>query len=756
MKAASGREACFAIDAEQQVIMWSPAAEAILGFEAAEALGRPCCQVLNGSDVFGRPLYCDQCRACLHARVPVAPPAHHFLLRHRDGRLVRLMHELVPLPFGPGARAMVMLGETSTRSGPPPDSTLGSDGPPGALSSFADILKALAALGLVTDSVSSFSFYQTLDSTLDRVLNMTGSESAEVFLWNRANKEMCLTAHRGLFRSAFRQISRFERNEGYPGLVASTGQPLVTHELLQDPRFLRTRVKEKGVRFYMSVPLLSARGVLGCLNIASRSTGPSDDTLLQLLFWLAAPLASAAELTLLRSQETVEYLAEGETPISGLPGQVLKAMIEASEAEEGLIALWGPDTSGFLLIESKPQQVTPCLTEGAGLSCPACKLGQPLVFSGKESPGRGQCRESLGASGGAICVPIIARETTLGVASLRFRQTQSVPTRPLALLGAIAPRVGRVLLGVWPLLKKEHLTALDGAPIQATRERPPSLVTHPEAQPKGVTPELEQAGRIPFMDIRCFGSFQVLRDGTPLTPAIFGRRQSFTVFKVLVTRRGRPVSAEFLAEALWPEAYPEAASKRLWVVIHSLRMGLEPGLKSGQNSHFVLRDGDFYTFNPEVPYRLDVEDFLKSAARGERLEIDGDPRGAVVAYEEAASFYRGDFLEEEAYSDWCSAEREYLREVYLTFLKRLAALYTSWEEWDRSIRWHRQALFVDSLREEIHRELMRGLWRAGRRDEALRQYLECRQVLSKELGVEPLPETEHLYLQILEEAKKSP
>src|SRR3972149_1843642 len=119
VKAPAGREAYFAIDAEQQVVVWAPAAEAMLGFQALEALGRPCSQVMTGSDVFGRPLYCEKCRACLRAGTSIAPPPHHFFIRHRDGRLLRLVHELVPLPSGPGARALVLLGEAGSAPFPP-------------------------------------------------------------------------------------------------------------------------------------------------------------------------------------------------------------------------------------------------------------------------------------------------------------------------------------------------------------------------------------------------------------------------------------------------------------------------------------------------------------------------------------------------------------------------------------------------------------------------------------------------------------
>jgi len=745
VRVTGGREAYFAIDGERRVVLWGPAAEALLGFGTEEALGQHCWQVLKANGVFGRPLYCDRCAACLKSDVFVAPPAHHLLLTNKNGHVTRLVHELVPLPSGPGARALVLLSETPAQLSQPADPSLVVDETQPGLGTFGTVIKGLAALGILADSMSSTNFYQALDSTLDRVLGLTRGEAAEVFLRDRFSGEMCLTAHRGLFRSAFRQITRFGPNQGFPGLVATTGTPLFTDELNRDDRFLRTRVKEKGIRSYISIPLGSDGGTIGCLNVAFRRPVESSSSHLQLLSWLAAPLASAAELATLRSNAKLDWLDEGDAPLGAVPGQVLKAMMDISEADQGIINLWWAD-DGEICTRASSGDVIPCLSSRNRYRCPVRAQGRPVVTLGPGSNGPVSCRESLGDARTALCVPIGAPGRVIGAVSLRFARSQPVPTRPMALLGAMSRSSARVLRAARPYLRPD-------------RHPPEETSYRPLGQPVGTLDNKESEAPAPaappFLDIRCFGSFQVLRDGQPLSPSSFGRRQSLTVLKVLVTRRGRPVSTDFLSEVLWPEAEPEAADRRLWVIIHSLRTALEPGLKHGQLSSFIHRNGDAYSFDPAIPYRLDVEEFMGSLAQGEGAEERGDTRDAVAKYREAARLYQADYIEEEQYSDWCSAEREYLREVYLDLLKRLASLHACLNEWDRSITWHRRALLMDGLREEVHRELMRCLWSAGRRDEALRQYLECREVLARELGVEPLPETSELYRRIMEEDLRS-
>ena len=69
-------------------------------------------------------------------------------------------------------------------------------------------------------------------------------------------------------------------------------------------------------------------------------------------------------------------------------------------------------------------------------------------------------------------------------------------------------------------------------------------------------------------------------------------------------------------------------------------------------------------------------------------------------------------------------------------------------ELEQAIGWYRRALEADELREDVHRAIMRCYARAGRPAEALFQYRFCREVLRRELGIEPSAETIELYRQI--------
>ena len=67
----------------------------------------------------------------------------------------------------------------------------------------------------------------------------------------------------------------------------------------------------------------------------------------------------------------------------------------------------------------------------------------------------------------------------------------------------------------------------------------------------------------------------------------------------------------------------------------------------------------------------------------------------------------------------------------------------------------RKALVFDPCRESFHYLLMEYLLKSGRPELALAQYRHCQQVLAREFGAEPLPETRRLYRQLLERGESA-
>ncbi len=79
---------------------------------------------------------------------------------------------------------------------------------------------------------------------------------------------------------------------------------------------------------------------------------------------------------------------------------------------------------------------------------------------------------------------------------------------------------------------------------------------------------------------------------------------------------------------------------------------------------------------------------------------------------------------------------------------QLLDYYLEAQQWEQGVRLAIQLLGSDPLQERVHRRLMQLYARLKRPADALRQYRQCRRVLSRELGVGPEPETQRLCREI--------
>ncbi|HXK39567.1 MAG TPA: AAA family ATPase, partial [Candidatus Paceibacterota bacterium] len=97
-------------------------------------------------------------------------------------------------------------------------------------------------------------------------------------------------------------------------------------------------------------------------------------------------------------------------------------------------------------------------------------------------------------------------------------------------------------------------------------------------------------------------------------------------------------------------------------------------------------------------------------------------------------------------------ERERLHELALDASARLLSHQLKNDFDEGAIQTALRLLALDPLQEAVHRVLMRLYFKNRRRGAALMQYQRCVEILQRELGVQPEPETKQLYQDILQRA----
>ena len=244
------------------------------------------------------------------------------------------------------------------------------------------------------------------------------------------------------------------------------------------------------------------------------------------------------------------------------------------------------------------------------------------------------------------------------------------------------------------------------------------------------------------LEIFMLGAFRLVIDGTPVEERLWTRRKSKTLVKLLALQPNHQLHREQLIEYLWPEQEPEAAINNLHKTIHAARRALEPGLKAGADSQFIITQDQLVLLRAPGELTVDVEEFELRAGAALKLNEPADGESAL-------GLYGGDLLAEDLYEDWAAVRREKLRMLHEQLLQHLAQLYKFRGDYRLSIERHNLLLAANPSNEEAHRNLMRLYAATGNRHQAMQQYQLCRDALRRELDADPEPATVKLYERIV-------
>jgi two-component system sensor histidine kinase DevS len=129
-------------------------------------------------------------------------------------------------------------------------------------------LKLLNDIGEMLANTSEID--KILEKTLDYVISYLDVEAGEVFLTEEDGLSLRMAMHRGEGADAFWTKDQFRLGEGFVGIVAESGKPLVTSSLEQDVRFLRRQVINSGFQCLACIPLIAHTNIIGVMGIAAR------------------------------------------------------------------------------------------------------------------------------------------------------------------------------------------------------------------------------------------------------------------------------------------------------------------------------------------------------------------------------------------------------------------------------------------------------------------------------------------------------
>lgn len=160
---------------------------------------------------------------------------------------------------------------------------------------------------------------------------------------------------------------------------------------------------------------------------------------------------------------------------------------------------------------------------------------------------------------------------------------------------------------------------------------------------------------VPPLRISLLGRFGMALGGRNLAPDTFKNANALMMIKYLAVHHSKGFTQrDELIELLWPEQEFEKTRKRFNVLVSAVRKFFEPGIRRGEPSQYLKKQGTAFRLSPGPGGTVDVTAFRVAVDRGNRAP---GPKEALPHYETALALYNGPFLAEDTYVQWCLEER---------------------------------------------------------------------------------------------------
>lgn len=235
-------------------------------------------------------------------------------------------------------------------------------------------------------------------------------------------------------------------------------------------------------------------------------------------------------------------------------------------------------------------------------------------------------------------------------------------------------------------------------------------------------------------------------------PIAADRRKVLALLAYLAVNRWQH-HRDHISALFWPDYDQAKAYTNLRHILWEVQQAIGEGWLVASRDTIGLIAEDHSSSQPERVVWVDVARF-KSLVTQSRMHAQRDVSLRIPLLTDSVNLYRNHFLtgfslkHSSVFNEWSVTESEDLRHQFTGALTMLSEDHCSLGEAETAIPYAQRLVALDSLNEISHRLLMKVYIQAGQNSAALKQYQTCEQILRKELGVDPQPETRALYKQI--------
>lgn len=250
----------------------------------------------------------------------------------------------------------------------------------------------------------------------------------------------------------------------------------------------------------------------------------------------------------------------------------------------------------------------------------------------------------------------------------------------------------------------------------------------------------QEKGNRSELTVKMFGKFQVENEKGILNKENMRSEMLTRLLAYMISHREKDMTAQELIDVLWPEDQSDNPSGALKNLMYRLRKLMNNTW--GESGKYIVTGRGAYQLNPEFVFHVDIEEFEECCRQVFNSE---DPAVQQENGKRAVELYQGMFLSELSSEYWVVSIATYYHSIYLTMVKRLAALLEKEKKFTDVEEICGKAIQIEPLDEEIHCFLLRAMIADNKQQLAASHYKETVKLLYDSLGVRPSGEMENIY-----------
>jgi signal transduction protein with GAF and PtsI domain len=233
------------------------------------------------------------------------------------------------------------------------------------------------------DISSNLSLPDLLGRIVNMVIQFVGADSCLIYLYDRTNDELILTASSDPQDKGIGRIG-LKMGEGVTGWAAREKTPVVlSREAYKDQRFKTfTSLHDENYEAFVSIPILSRDEIIGVMNIRNLEETLFPEAQVRLLFTVSRYLGSAIENAIIydeiaRKAKQLDLLSEISRTI--VSDYYLKEILELIVAMTAKVM--DSKICSIMLLDEKREELVIAATQSLSqeyVSKPNLKLGQSI------------------------------------------------------------------------------------------------------------------------------------------------------------------------------------------------------------------------------------------------------------------------------------------------------------------------------------------------------------------------------------------